>query len=336
MTGQSATAEQAAARRRWSVLGRWREAWDHALAVYFRAQVGAGMTPWLGALGIMLVWGLALGGTALLVLAYPQAVDVVCDQQTNTCTYPMLAAEPFATFGSIHAALTGEFPWLYMLAAVTFFLASGLPLRSGKRSRPIPSNHWRNRPLGQAWKTGTIETLLITPPGGDGLMRILLLTRLYPLWQRRDLLVMVAGMWAGVLVGYHVIVPVFWWLGPWGNWGMLLLLTLLLCGLGLVVHVNTTTHLLLNEALTMSGERGGMWRLLYFASVVFELLVIFAMFITPLMLVLVTTDLNDVVVPLAMLVALLAIGLALTGFALVYYVAAQMTLRIRRQTDLHA
>lgn len=28
------------------VLGRWRESWDHALAVYFRRLYGGGMTPW--------------------------------------------------------------------------------------------------------------------------------------------------------------------------------------------------------------------------------------------------------------------------------------------------
>jgi len=47
------------------LLTRWRETWHHALAVYYRARIGWLPLPRLEAAGILVVWGLFLGGTAL-------------------------------------------------------------------------------------------------------------------------------------------------------------------------------------------------------------------------------------------------------------------------------
>ncbi len=261
--------------RSWRVglIDRWAAAWNHALAVYYRAKGGWFLTPRLGRAGMALVWGLFLAGTGLGVAAYPGATEVQCDW--FTCHYRLLermGGSPFEGFnhalGTFFLALTCAIVPAMLALALLWTFVQGL--RGQLRTAP------RGATLANTWHNGVIAMLVITPLGPEGLVRIRFLTRVYILWRHRALIATVLGVIAAVIVSQHVLRPIFWWLGPWLHWAMQLILVGLWCLVAAVWLVNLAAFATLQE-VTFSPHRsavGPNWRLV-------SVIMIVAMVITP-------------------------------------------------------
>jgi hypothetical protein len=220
-----------------TLLSPWRAAWDHALAAYYRGQVAPRRFPRLEAAAAFLVWGVFLGGTALGVAVYPQATDVTCDW--FACYYPLAGIDhPLETLlGSLANLLMIGYcllpPALLLSAVVLFFRR--------RRSYRLPLT------LASGWSNGATALLAITPLGPEGLVRVRFLTRLYGFWRRRALIAVILGAVATVIVSWHVLWPIFWWLGPWGQWSGQLILTALWCLAAVAWMVNLAAHSTLEE-----------------------------------------------------------------------------------------
>lgn len=253
-----APARAPGADRRPPLLARWREAWNHALADYYRTRAGWALTPWLGALGIVLVWGIFLGGLGLAVAAYPQATDVRCDWLQ--CRYPLL--EPGGAlwaFNEGFRSLVVSLVALLGLAVLCLLpplavLLTVLRLSSGRLRRALHGGT-EGALLAKSWHNGAMALLVITPLGAEGLVRIRFLARLYGLWRQRALIAMLIGVLATLILSQHVGYPIFWWLGPWGHWGAQLLLVLLWSGAAVAWLAMFAAHATLQEVSYMAERR---------------------------------------------------------------------------------
>ncbi|GEM_PF-3316862 len=317
---------------RWLALrDRWRASWDHALMQYYRARHRPGMTPWLGMMGILLIWGLLLLGTGLGVAAYPQAADVYCDRQG--CHYPLSGSSH--PLWSLNLALSGivAFAFLVMsfLVPLLLVLLGVLRIFAGRlwQRRPDPGKLY----LARAWDSGVMPLLVITPPGPAGLVRVSFLTRLYGFWQRRALIAMGIGSMATLFVSEYVVRPTFWWLGPWRQWAVQLLLVLLWSG-ALVVWLIALAAL--NTLRDVAGPEQWFSFSLWQAAPALLALVLVVV-VVPVSTRLLSLpgslfpDEHDRVLTAALLMPLLAIGWGAL-FAVLNYVMAQalFVLRLRR------
>ncbi|MBN1967673.1 MAG: hypothetical protein JW910_23655 [Anaerolineae bacterium] len=222
-----------APRARWHPLATWQAAWRHPLAAYYRARAKPWLTPWLGRIGLAVVWALFLGGTGLAVAVYPTATDVQC--AGLGCRYPLL--EPGSATYAFYAAYD-ELSALIVLSVACLLPAFGLFLltvyavykgtRGTLKLDPVGAH------LATGWANGAVALLAITPLGAAGVVRIRFMDRIYHAWHNRLALGCVAGALAAVIVSRHVIYPVFWWLGPWGQWAVQLLLVLLWLAVGII------------------------------------------------------------------------------------------------------
>ena len=231
-----------------SILASWRVSWDHALARYYRARPRWTLTPRLGALGVGLVWGLGLSGTALGVALYPEATHVTCDW--FSCHYPLLErSTPFEVVSQFLTWVLMFVPCLIMLGA--FGLAVRALVRGQRRGGP------RGPLIATAWHNGVIQLLTITPLGPQGLVRVRFLARLYGLWQQRALIAMLLGVVATYFLSLHILYPIFWWLGPWRQWAVQIGLVLLWSGAVAVWGVTLAAYATLNE-VTYNPKPGGL------------------------------------------------------------------------------
>lgn len=219
-------------------LASWCAAWNHALTAYYRNQAALRRLPRLEAAAALLVWGLFLGGTALGVAVYPQATDVTCDW--FACYYPLTRiGHPLETvLGSLANMLMVGYCLLPLalpvIAVVLFF-------RRRRRGYRMPLT------LASGWSNGVTALLAITPLGTEGLVRVRFLARLYGFWRRRALIAVILGTVAVVIVSWHVLWPIFWWLGPWGQWSGQVILTALWCAAAVAWLVNLAAHATLEE-----------------------------------------------------------------------------------------
>ncbi len=220
-----------------ALLSPWRAAWNHALAAYYRGQTAPCRFLHLEAAAARLVWGLFLGGTALGVAAYPQAADVTCDW--FACHYPLTRiGHPLET---VIGMLTSLLMIGYCLLPLALLLIAVVLFFRRRRSYRSPLT------LASGWSNGATALLAITPLGPEGLVRVRFLARLYGFWRRRALIAVILGAVATVIVSWHILWPIFWWLGTWGQWSAQLILVALWCLAAVAWMVNLAAHSTLEE-----------------------------------------------------------------------------------------
>ncbi len=218
---------------------RWRRSWNHALARYYRCQPGWALSPRAGAIGIALVWGTFLIGTALGVALYPQATAVQCDR--FTCYYPL------GTTWTIYSMWTNALAMALCIGPLIILLIlipAALIIR-WRRGRPLMAP--AGATIANSWHNGVIDLLTILPMAGGDLIRIRFLSQLWRLWQQRALVAMGIGVLAAVVVSQHVLFPIFWWLGPWRQWAVQLVLVLLWSAVAVSALIAWTAFATLNE-----------------------------------------------------------------------------------------
>lgn len=269
MTTSASALHPRTRRRRPEFLALWREAWQHELCRLFRAKPRWSLTPGLAGAAILVVWALFIGGTGLAVAAYPEATHVECDW--FTCHYRMLEQidHPLETLpGLVSSLLFGSM--CLILPGLLLILSAWSVVRIVRGRAQF---RFRGITLASAWHNDVITLLTLTPPAPDGLVRIRLLCRLNGIWRQRALIALVFSVLATYFVSVHVVYPIFWWLGPWQQWGAQLLLVLLWGGAVVVGLIWLVTLQLLSEVGYQSdrGLVGGGWQTLVPAGVLLAL-----------------------------------------------------------------
>lgn len=307
-------------------LAAWRQAAAHALlGIYLRLPRRTLPSPRARRV-IGFVWALWVGGTALAVALYPQAIGEVCtDIYGMTYCHPPLSGPASPLYqvdlwlARVASGALLVFPPLLLAGSFLRTLVGGL------RGRPVrqPSR----LTLGAAWQTGLIEMLYVTPMSPATLVRIRVLSRLYSAWRQRAWLALGLGLVGAIAVSHAVVVPPYPWLGGWGNW--LVQLGLVgLWGVAGAIWVGTfSVFAVLNEVTSGGGQvfPGVGWSSL--AGTLFVILIVSPVFV--LLRLWNQFRLSDVSMLEWGVLAPLAVAFAGLVMAGVSYASAQIVFRLR-------